>query len=409
METHYAILLIFGLLVMLVAWLPNVLGRVALSTPIFCVAIGLLLFGLSPTSIDLDALRNNKIYEQLTEVVILAALMGAGLKIDRPVGWRRWNSAWRLIGIGMPLMMVATAAIGYWWLGFALPAAIFLAGALTPTDPVLASDVSVGPPGSGEEGEVRFALTAEAGLNDGLAFPVVALAMALSAGVTVDGGWMAENFIGRVALAVVAGWGVGYGLGWLIFRSPHPRYTDASAGLVAIGVTAIGFAVAEIINGYGFIAVFLSALALRAICPHASFHRAMAEFAEQIERLLVLVILVLFGGAVAGGLLDELTWKGLAAVLVLLFVVRPLTVGIALLGYRVPAVARGTIAFFGIRGIGALYYLVYATTHAGLDHEADLHALVGTAVLVSVLVHGLTSTPLMRRIDEMRNRNAARA
>ena len=106
--------------------------------------------------------------------------MGAGLKIDRRVGWRSWGLTWRLLAIAMPLTILLLSLLSHWLLGLGAAAAILLAASLAPTDPVLASDVQVGPPKSGEEDETRFALTSEAGLNDGLAFPFVMCALALA-------------------------------------------------------------------------------------------------------------------------------------------------------------------------------------------------------------------------------------
>ena len=106
--------------------------------------------------------------------------MGAGLKLDRPVSWRGWESSWRLLGIAMPLTIAGIAFLGWTILGLGIGAALLLGAVLAPTDPVLASDIQVGPPQSGKEDEVRFALTSEAGLNDGAAFPFVYLAIAIA-------------------------------------------------------------------------------------------------------------------------------------------------------------------------------------------------------------------------------------
>jgi NhaP-type Na+/H+ or K+/H+ antiporter len=110
---------------------------------------------------------------------VAAALMGAGLKLDRAFSWRKWGVTWRLLAVTMPLSIAAITLIGGLGLGLSWVAALLLGASLAPTDPVLAADVQVGPPKSGEEDEVRFGLTSEAGLNDGLAFPFVNLAIAL--------------------------------------------------------------------------------------------------------------------------------------------------------------------------------------------------------------------------------------
>ena len=168
-----------GGLILLVAWLPMVLRELPLSLPMFCIAVGYGLFsaigGETP-----NPLHYPEAAERLTELVVIVALTGAGLKLDRPLRWRTWALTWRLLGIAMPLSILGIGLAGHWLLGLGISAAVLLGGALAPTDPVLASDVQVGPPRSGEEDEVRFTLTAEAGLNDGLAFPFVNLAVALA-------------------------------------------------------------------------------------------------------------------------------------------------------------------------------------------------------------------------------------
>jgi len=408
MEQHLIVVLGFGVLVLLVAWLPHILSRLPLSLPILCVGIGALAFALPELRIDLAVLQDTDIYEQLTEAVLLIALMGAGLKIDRPLGWRRWNSAWRLIGIGMPIMMLLTAAIGLTVLGLSLAGAVFLAALLTPTDPVLASQVAVGPPGTGVGSETRFALTAEAGLNDGLAFPVVALALALASAERLDIRWFAGHFVWQITLAIGVGWAVGRLIGFLTFRIEHLSLSNAAGGLVAIGSATISFAITEIIGGYGLIAVFLSALSLRGTSPEDPFHRAMAEFAEQVERVLVMIVLVAFGGALTNGLLDGLGWREITVALTLLFVARPVSVVLAMPGSPAPWAARGAIAFFGIRGIGTLYYLVYVAGKGGVPGFDRIAALVSFAVLASIIVHGLAASPVMAALDRRRERSLER-
>ena len=166
-------LAVFGAVVLITAWLPLLLKEMPLSLPIGCIGIGALI-ELSPFSpiVEVNPLENRLATERLTEFVVIVSLMGAGLKIDRPLSLRGWGTTWRLIGIAMPLTIVMMTFLGWSILGLGTAAALLLGAALAPTDPVLASDIQVGPPQSGEEDEVRFALTSEAGLNDGLAFPL---------------------------------------------------------------------------------------------------------------------------------------------------------------------------------------------------------------------------------------------
>ena len=411
MEPYIVLLTGVGALILLVAWLPIMLRDLPLSLPIVCVGIGFAAFGLSGAG-TLHPLAYPEVAERLTELVVIVALTGAGLKLDRPFGWTNWAMTWRLLIIAMPLSILGIALTGYLVLGLGAAAAMLLGAALAPTDPVLASDVQVGPPGSGEEDEVRFTLTAEAGLNDGLAFPFVNLAIALAAAGVTPGvwtlEWLAEDVVWKLAAGVVVGWAVGGALAWLIFRlPPHARLARTGDGFVALGITFVAYGATELLHGYGFLAVFVSALSIRAAERQHKFHERLHDFAEQTERLLMMVLLVLFGGTLAGGLLDQLTWKGAMAVMLILFLIRPAAGMLALLGSPTPRRERGAIAFFGIRGIGSFYYLAYALNHADFERSDELWSVLGFTVLLSILVHGVTVTPAMRHLDRRRRAHGA--
>ena len=408
-DPYLLFLLGLGVVVLLVAWLPMALSRLPLSLAILCVLIGVAVFHGGVLPFRSDPVRFSTLTQRLTEVVVIVSLMGAGLKIDRRIGWRRWGSSWRLIAITMPLSIVAVTLMGVHGLGLGLASALLLGGALAPTDPVLAADVQVGPPRSGEDGEARFALTSEAGLNDGFAFPFVHLAVAIAlAGGAVNGPlltqWLAVDVLWRVVAGAGVGWAVGKVLGWATFKAPHARISGTGDGLVALGATLVAYGVAEAAHGYGFLAVFVAALALRATERDHEFHEAMHDFAEQVERLLMMLVLVLLGGAVAGGLLDGLTWKEAAFGLALVFVIRPLAGWIGLIGAPHSMRERAVVAFFGIRGIGSFYYLAYGLNHGDFHGWDRLWAITGFVVLCSILVHGVTATPLMTRIDAWRRR-----
>jgi len=175
-EIYDIAMLVVGLAAFGVAGLPRVLGDRPLSFPIIYVGAGMVLFALPFGFVDPDPVEWSEATERLTEIGVIVALMSAGIGLNRELGWRSWASTWRLLAITMPLSIAAVAVLGWWWLGLTPAAAVLLGAVLAPTDPVLASDVQVGGPDEEEEDEVRFALTSEAGLNDGLAFPFTNLA-----------------------------------------------------------------------------------------------------------------------------------------------------------------------------------------------------------------------------------------
>jgi NhaP-type Na+/H+ or K+/H+ antiporter len=305
----------------------------------------------------------------------------------------------------MPLSITGIALLGWWGLGLAPAAGLLLGAVLAPTDPVLASDVQVGPPHDPQEDEVRFSLTSEAGLNDSLAFPFVNLAVAVALHGTALGPWALEWLAVDVAWKIVAGILVGLligqALGLLIFHYvEHSRLPESGDNLVALGITLVAYGLTELVHGYGFLAVFIAALTLQRWERSHHSRTRLHEFAEQIERLLMMILLVLFGGAVAGGLLGALTWRAALAGLACLLLVRPLAGLIGLVGTGRPLDERAAISFFGIRGVGSFYYLAYAYNAAEFGAEAEfLFAVVGFVVLVSILLHGITSTPTMRYLE----------
>jgi sodium/hydrogen antiporter len=399
-----------GVLIALVAWLPLALRRLPLSLPIICIAIGALIFSIPAISLRPLPTAYPTISERFTEFVVIIALMGAGLKLDRTFEWRRWSVTWRLLAITMPLSIAAITLIGGWGLGLTWVAALLLGASLAPTDPVLAADVQVGPPRSGEEDEVRFGLTSEAGLNDGLAFPFVNLAIALGLAATTGEPWAREwvlhSVLWEVGVGVAGGWLIGKLFGWLTFRIPaETKLARTGDGLIAIAATFVSYGVTEILNCYGFLAVFVTALTLRRSHRDHEFNYQMHAITEQLERIAMMVLLVLFGGALVDGLLQPLRWQDWLAAVAIILLVRPATGMIAMIGCKADLSERLTLAFFGIRGVGSFYYVAYALNHGDFAGGERLWAIVGLVALLSILLHGLTVTPMMRALDRRHARN----
>jgi NhaP-type Na+/H+ or K+/H+ antiporter len=399
-----------GALIALVAWLPLALKRLPLSLPIVCIGIGALLFSLPQVTLVPSPLAHPVFAERFTEFVVLVALMGAGLKLDRVFSFRRWHITWRLLAITMPLSIGAITVLGALLLGLDLPVALLLGAALAPTDPVLAADVQVGPPKTGEEDEVRFGLTSEAGLNDGLAFPFVNLALALAAVASTGGSWAGEWFaqdvLWKLGVGVLAGWLIGRMFGWLTFHMPvETKLARTGDGFIALAATLLSYGLTEIVHGYGFLAVFVTALTIRHAHRDHEFNRQMHDLIEQVERLASMVLLLLFGGALVDGLLAPLGLIDVIAAVLILLVIRPLSGIAGLVGFPAERGEKLTLAFFGIRGVGSFYYLAYALNHGTFSNGERLWAVVGLVVLLSVLLHGLTVTPVMRGLDRAQGRD----
>ena len=398
-----------GLLIALVAWLPLALRRLPLSLPIVCIVIGMIIF--STIRVGFSPLPSVHPYltERLTEFVVIIALMGAGLKIDRVFSLKGWGTTWRLLLITMPLSILAIVGVGIWVLGLGGIAALLLAASLAPTDPVLAADVQVAGPKEGGEDTVRFALTSEAGLNDGFAFPFVHLAIVLSLAASTGGDWFTQwftyNVLWETAAGLVCGWLVGRVFGWLTFRMPGDTLAKTGDGLIAIAATFVSYGVSELIHCYGFFAVFVTALTLRSAHRDHEFQRDMHDITEQVERIAMMVLLLAFGGALVSGLLARIGWIEIGAALLILFVVRPVTGLIGMIGTKATRREKLIIAFFGIRGVGSFYYLAYGLNHGEFGDADQLWTILSLVVTISVVLHGLTVTPVMRWFDRSSGRD----
>lgn len=403
--------------------LPRLLSDKPMSFPLIYVVAGIVLFSL-PLGLKIpDPVTHGDLAERLAEFVVIIALMGAGLKLDRPFDWGAWSNTWRLLGITMPLTIAATALLGWSLLGALLPTALLLGAVLAPTDPVLASDVQASPPTEDtdeeirpedQEGEVRFTLTSEAGLNDGLAFPFTYLAIgAAAAAGTSSLGWIGEwalvHVVYEIGVGIIVGYLCGQFVARVIFRGPVT--TDLGKvmeGAEALATTLVAYGLAELLYGYGFLAVFVAALELRHFEWEHEYYLAIHDYAVMSERIVLAGVLILFGGAIVGGLFDPLTWLDVVFCLILVFVVRPVSGVVALLGTSMPWLERLVISGFGIRGVASFYYLAYALNQAPfaeldlLVTAEKLWAVVGFVALTSIVVHGVTASPVMSTYEGIR-------
>lgn len=419
--TAPTIFLLVGLALLIAVVLPNLIENLPLSTPMILVTVGAIA-GMMPFSdgVALFPKDHPGLTEHLAEVTVLVALMGVGLALDRPLNplrwsdWRAWAPAWRLLAIAMPLCIAAVALLGWAVLGVAPAAALLLGAALAPTDPVLASDVEVEGPtvASGKEidesDEPRFALSSEAGLNDGLAFPFVyaAILMSTAGGFAAWGlKWVGWYLIGKVVIGVAIGAAAGWLLGRTAFRGPHQALRTAETGepLLAVAAILVTYGLAELVGGYGFLAVFAAALALRASERDNDYHELMHQVVERLERLLTLLLLLFLGFSVSNGLLDAVDWRSFVIAGSLIFVFRPLFGWLSLLGTdKLRPRERRAVGFFGVRGIGSIYYMAYAASKGDFGSIDWLWATVGLTIVASVIVHGITATPAMRRLERGR-------
>ena len=414
---------VFGAGLTLAVTLERWLARYWLSLPILYVAVGFAVWSLplglphfNPTVDGFDAIT----LEYATEFIVIASLMAAGIAIDRPVSWANWRQIWPLLLIAMPLTIAAVALLGWWALGHAPASAILLGAALAPTDPVLARSVQVGPPGEDQRHDVRFSLTVEAGLNDGFAFPFTYLAIA-AVGMTALGDWTLEWAALDLVWRIVAGCAVGYAVGrigaWYVFEreadapiedideasdeAENPSYST-SEGLIVLGTLLLAYGLAELAEGYGFLAVFVGAVTARQRENRSRYHKISHHFIDQIEQIVLVAVLFGFGAMLASGVLSALTWPAALVGLALIFVIRPISGLLAEANCDLPMIGKLAVAFLGVRGMGSIYYLAYGQNNADFAQIDLLWATVSFAILVSIIVHGVVSGPLIRHVEDRR-------
>ena len=362
-----------------------------------------------------DPIQDVGLIDHLTEIAVIIALFSAGLKLDRPLTMRAWGSTARLLLIAMPVTIGLVALLGSELLGLSAAAALLLGACLAPTDPVLAGDIGVGPPGDEDEHEPNFALTSEAGLNDGLAFPFVLLGIYLAT--ETGAGWVADWLLADVLYAIAGGVLVGVAVGvaaaWSVKRlRDRDLLAPAFDGYHALATVLVIYGLAEVAGAYGFLAAFAGGIAFRRYEHDHEVNASVHEGAELAEKLLELSVILLLGSLLTLDGLGAPGWEGWLLAALVIVVVRPLACLIALARSQLDRPSEKTfVAWFGVRGVGSLFYVATAVQSGALDgDERDLVVWTTIAcVLLSIVVHGVSAGPSMRRMLAPRRRAAPAA
>ena len=434
--------LIAGAIFTVMALSGTLLKRLPLSTSMLYLLAGFVLGPAGLALLDPSPEADHAILEAIAEAAVLVSLFAVGLKLTLPLSDRRWRAPLRLATASMLTTIALLAAIGVLLFDLQIGAAILLAAILAPTDPVLASDVQLADPN--DRDSVRFSLTGEGGLNDGTAFPFVMLGLGLLGLRDLGDGywrWLTVDLLWAVTGGLAIGALCGYAIGKLVLylRTKHKEAVGLDEFLM-LGLIGVAYGAAQLASTYGFLAVFAAGLALQrsqrqlasqesvavtdaktekalagsrkekiATDPQlagAYMTQAVRGFNEQLERIVEVAVVLIVGAMLS---LIVLPNNAIFYLLLLFFVVRPIAVALGLAGLHIPRDQRMLIGWFGIRGIGSIYYLLYAIGQ-GLPATLteQMLSIVLTAVAASIVVHGISVTPLMNLYSARRGRSQRR-
>lgn len=434
---------LFGALLLLMALSSAYVRRLPITTSAIYLAIGLLLSPLAFNLIDINFVEWKVVFEHLTEIAVIVSLFIGGLKLRLPLRNPAWTAAYRLAAPVMLVSIAGVAVFSHFVFGFEWASAFLLGAVLAPTDPVLASTVSVND--AGDHDRMRYGLSGEAGFNDGAAFPFVIFALMWMEYDRLGewvGGWALHRIVWAIPAGLIFGYFLGKGVGWMAIklRSFHQE-TEAPNDFLALALIALAYVGAETAYAWGFLAVFAAGIGFRRAeikvvkenpvhegedseeteeheradsiahppaeefvgkkvdeedlkNPSKAAGMIVAEiisFGDTAERILEVMMVVLVGICLA----IYWDWRSLPLALALFFVIRPLATLLFLWKTPTEKVQRLMMGWFGIRGIGSLYYLSYALNHGMHEHIAETVSITLSVVALSILIHGISSQPIL--------------
>lgn len=394
------------------AYLPKYMHKIKVSYTVPILGIGFLLY-LASVPIDWpDPVWADAPIKIVTEIIVIISLMGAGLKVGMQYGWEHWKNPLRLIHTTMPFYMLAIFGLGKYVLELDGASALLLAAVCVPTDPVLAAELQL----EKEEAKsdrntgMRYLLTAEAGLNDGIAFPFVFLAILWSKAegfAQIDFvEWTGYYFLYKIIGGIVIGGIIGYLYSLSIKKGGFGEKSIALSGFVGVALAFFSFGTAEVLNAYGFLSVFFTGL-------FAQYHRHLEGgdgdkqeilvFNEELEKFLIVVWTLLFGGFLASGILGHTGLNGALIALCMVIIIRPLSGRLAMIGTDFTEKKKWAIGFFGIKGVGSFFYLAFALYEGNFAADNELYAIISYMVLFSIIIQGLSGP---RVVDYFKRNNS---
>ena len=409
-----ATLLLLGAVLVAMSLAERVVTRLPMSPATVYLLVGVAAGAVAPALTVDDALRHAPALAVATELAVLISLFTVGLRLRVPPTWQAWRVAALLASAGMLVTIALATAAAVWLLGLGVAAALLLATILAPTDPVLASEVQI--QSEGDRDAVRLSLTAEGGLNDGTALPITMFALGLLGLHTLGplgSRWAALDLLWPIGGGLVIGWCFGRLLGRAVHALLKRGHAIEWDELLYLGTIALGFAIARLTHTSAFLVVFVAGLSLFHGGRPASaggrtgvMSERLVEFGHRCERLIEVAMVMLLGAALASAPLDA---KVFAFALLFIVVLRPLSVLLVVRQRHLPGPQRRLVAGLGVRGIGSLFYLAFALAQGV---SAALAATLVSACLwtiaLSIVVHGISATPLMAWHQARRARSAVR-
>ncbi|MRJ23786.1 sodium:proton antiporter [Pseudomonas haemolytica] len=426
-----AVLLTLALTSSYLRWMP-------VTTSAVCLLLGIAIGPLGADLLYLDIKDSSRWMEHLTEVAVLFSLFVSGLKLRLPLRHRTWRIAFGMAGPVMLLTILGTCLVLHYLLQLSWGISLLVGAMLAPTDPVLAGLVQVN--NAQDYDPLRFGLSGEAGLNDGTAFPFVIFGLLFMQHGGFDGdwlgGWVLKNLLWAVPAGLLIGYWMGRGIGRVTLRM---RITNADSTLspndyLTLALIALAYVTAEAVGGYGFLAVFAAGLGLRKaevkstgnsdtpaehlaqpvvghleVEPERALHgdvsqlqdtqiaagvmmNDMLSFGSLVERSMEVFLVTLLGIV----LVSHWDWRALAVAALLFGVIRPVSVFAMPWGSLLDRRQRGLMSWFGIRGIGSIYYLFYALNHGLIGTSSAVAVnLTLSVIALSIVVHGLSTQPML--------------
>jgi len=398
MKNHLLILAGLSFAVLIMTWLPSISRKVKISYPIILLLMG---FGIYFSGIPIDwpdPLWSDSQIISISELIVVVSLMSAGLKIPTSKSFSFWKIPLKLLLVAMPITMICTYLLGVHLTGLSFTSALLLAAVLAPTDPVLAAEVQLSPPEdqNEEHSKVKFALTAEAGLNDGMAFPFTFLAVLVIQAGSWEAfdltGWIMDEFLLKIFLGLV--FGFIFAKTVIYFNNYMGKLNiKTDDGLLALSMAIFIYATAELLHGYGFLAVFIAGITLKkSQLIKNAYKEKLHSFLDEVERFMLVIWITIFGGSIVNGIVGIVSWKGVVFAFVLLFLIRPIAGFLSLLGCKNSLKDKMVIGFFGIRGIGSIFYISWAFIKIGDYPDRELlYSILAVVILCSIIIHGVTA------------------